>query len=159
MTHFQTLVSAEADVIAHRLVGAWDLDEWSEIHSDGTKAYPLGEDALGQLLYSEDGHVAAQLVRAPRTKFEAEDWRAASHNEAARAFKEYFGYFGTYSNDLGRKAVIHHVRGAWFPNVEGSDQARTFKFGQGRLVLDADTDWGRVRIVWRRAATWDATNS
>jgi hypothetical protein len=62
-------------------------------------------------------------------------------------------------NSLRRNAVVHHVVGAWFPNVERSDQARIFKFEDDRLVLDADTKWGKVRIAWRRATAWDATGT
>lgn len=145
--------SNEARAIADQLIGAWDLVEWSEVQSDGTKAYPLGENALGQLLYSEDGHVAAQLVSAERKRFKSDDWRDASREEGGRAFKEYFGYFGTYSIDPGHSAVVHHVEGAWFPNIENRDQRRIFRLEDDRLLLDADTDWGKVRIVWRRAAT------
>lgn len=64
---------------------------------------------------------------------------------------EYFGYFGTFSIDTERCAVIHHVRGSWFPNVEGRDQVRIFRFEDDRVVLDADIAWGKVRIVWARA--------
>jgi hypothetical protein len=81
----------------------------------------------------------------------AEDWRAASQPESARAWKDYFGYFGTFSIDTGRQAVIHHVEGSWFPNLVDTDQARSFRFEGDRLVLDADTAWGKVRIVWERA--------
>jgi hypothetical protein len=150
-------MSKDAGRIIDQLVGAWELAEWSERHGDGTTAYPLGEDARGQLLYSGDGHVAAQLVRADRITFGSDDWRDASVDEGGRAFKEYFGYFGTYSIDLTRQAVVHQVEGAWFPNVEHRDQERMFTFEDGRLVLDADTDWGKVRIVWRRATAWNAT--
>jgi hypothetical protein len=136
--------------LTQRLVGAWELSEWSEIQSDGKKSFPLGEDAVGQIVYSADGHVAAQLVRAVRQKFQSDDWRDASEKEGATAFKEYFGYFGTFSIDLAHQAVVHHVRGAWFPNIEGGDQRRSFQFDNARLVLDADTPWGKVRIIWRR---------
>src|SRR5580658_6158629 len=94
-----------------RLIGAWELREWSESRSDGGKSYPLGEDAIGQLLYTADGLVAAQLVRINRQKFASDDWRRASPEEAARAFKEYFGYFGVYEIDLQRQTVVHHVKG------------------------------------------------
>jgi hypothetical protein len=138
--------------IIDRLIGAWDLLEWSEIHADGGKSYPLGEQAVGQIAYTADGHVAAQLVRAGRTRFASGDWKKATAGEAARAFKEYFGYFGTFSIDLEKEAVIHHVTGGWFPNVEGTDQLRRFQLQGNRLVLDADTEWGKVRIVWQCAA-------
>jgi hypothetical protein len=141
---------ADESTMIERLVGAWDLREWSEIGADGSKSYPLGEDAIGQILYTPDGHMAAQLVRIHRRKFASDDWREASPAEAARAFTEYFGYFGVYEIDLRQQTVIHHVKGSWFPNVEGGDQFRHFRLQGDQLVLDADTSWGKVRIVWTR---------
>lgn len=74
--------------IAERLVATWELVEWSVILPDGSKVFPLGEHAVGQIVYTEDGHVAAQLVAIERRRFDADDWREASKEEAARAFKE-----------------------------------------------------------------------
>ena len=136
--------------IEKRLVGAWTLVEWSEQPPDGPKRFPLGEDAVGQIVYSAEGHVAAQLVRKGRRNFPSGDWRQAGEEDAARAFKEYFGYFGTFSIDAERQVVTHHVEGSWFPNLEGSDQERHYRFEDDLLALDADTDWGKVRIVWRK---------
>jgi Lipocalin-like domain len=137
--------------IAERLLGAWDLRSWIEIYPDGTTDYPLGESARGQIIYTSDGHMAAQLVKTDRSTFESEDWRKASDVESARGFKEYFGYFGTFSLDMEKKAVIHRIDGAWFPNLLGTDQIRFFHFEGDGLVLDADTKWGKVRIEWTRA--------
>jgi len=134
-----------------RLLGAWTLVEWSEQQSAGHKAFPLGEDAIGQLVYTADGHVAAQLARHGRRSFSSPDWSKAGEEDAARAFKEYFGYFGTFSIDIKRQVVTHHVNGSWFPNLEGQDQERRYRFEDGLLILDADTDWGKVRIVWRKS--------
>ncbi|CDN57902.1 Hypothetical protein RG1141_PA10700 (plasmid) [Neorhizobium galegae bv. officinalis bv. officinalis str. HAMBI 1141] len=100
--------------------------------------------------------MAAQLARHGRRTFPSGDWRAASTEDGARAFKEYFGYFGTFSIDTERRTVTHHIEGAWFPNLEGGDQKRHYRFESDLLVLDADTDWGRVRIVWRKAGARDA---
>jgi len=47
--------------------------------------------------------------------------------------------------------VIHHVEGAWLPNLLGTDQIRIFQFVGNQLVLDADTESGKVRIEWERA--------
>jgi hypothetical protein len=120
------------------------------IRPDGGRHYPPGADAIGQILYSADGHVAAQLVRNERQRFLSDDWRAASDGEGAQAFKEYFGYLGTFSIDLDRRADLRQAAAAWFPNVEG-DRLRRFSFENGHLVLNAETTWGTVRIVWARA--------
>jgi hypothetical protein len=113
--------------------------------------YPLGKAAIGQLLYSADGHVAAQLARKDAKPLSEDDWRAAPTAESAKAWKSYFGYFGTFSIDTEEEAVVHHVEGAWFPNLAHTDQVRYYRFEGERLVLDADTAWGKVRIVWKRA--------
>jgi len=46
--------------------------------------------------------------------------------------------------------VIHHVEGSWFPNLLNTKQTRHFQFEGSRLVLNADTEWGQVQIVWER---------
>lgn len=144
-------MNAARSGIEKRLVGAWTLVEWSEQQAGRPKAFPLGEHAIGQIIYTSDGHVAAQLARSDRRAFPSADWREARAEDAARAFKEYFGYFGTFSIDLESQVVTHHVEGAWFPNLADSDQERHYRLDGDLLVLDADTAWGKVRIVWRKA--------
>lgn len=60
------------------------------------------------------------------------------------------GYFGAYTIDEDARAVTHHVIGSWFPNLVGSNEIRYFRLERDRLVLDADTAWGRVNIVWEK---------
>jgi hypothetical protein len=104
------------------------------------------------LLHS-DGRMSAQLMRPGSNRFASEDWRKAAPLEKSIAWSDYFGYFGTFSIDLEKKAVVHHIQGSWFPNLIGTDQIRYFRYQDDRLILDADTEWGRVHIVWRKLAT------
>jgi len=83
--------------------------------------------------------------------FRKDDWRSAWDTEIAAAWKSYFGYFGTYSVDPERQRITHHIGGAFFPNLVGTDQVRWYRFEGERLVLDADTEWGRIRAIWERA--------
>jgi hypothetical protein len=136
--------------IRDRLLGAWRLVSWSGHSSAGDVTYPLGESARGQLIYSPEGRVAAQLVSADMARFLHDDWRAAGSGERADAWGKYFGYFGTFSVDEEKNAVIHRIEGSWFPNLIGTEQVRFFRFEGEKLVLDADTNWGKVRIVWEK---------
>jgi hypothetical protein len=140
----------EQEVIGH-LLGAWNLRTWFEVKSNGDRVFPLGQDAIGQIVYSADGHVAAQLMARQPERFQSDDWREASATESARAWKQYFGYFGRFTVDLSASTVIHHVEGSWFPNLIGTNQRRRFQFEGSLLILHADTEWGRVEIVWERA--------
>lgn len=136
--------------IQQRLLGSWRLLSWNIRDADGTLSYPLGEEAIGQLSYDASGRMSAQLVRPRQTQFAANDWRQASSEEKARAWSNYFGYFGTYGIDEEAGAVIHHIEGSWFPNLEGGDETRYFRFEGSRLLLEADTAWGHVGIVWEK---------
>jgi lipocalin-like protein len=136
------------------LVGAWSLLECAEIMQDGSKRLPLGERAVGQVIYTSDGRMSAQLVRAGRAAFASDDYRGAAVEVAAEAFQQYFGYFGSYAVDAGAGTVTHFIEGAWFPNLENTAQVRTFRLDEAasssrrRLpgVSSATHGYGPARI-------------
>jgi Lipocalin-like domain len=133
-----------------RLIGAWWLVSWEEIDSEGGVRYPLGPDAVGQISYEATGRMSAQLMRPKQSVFESQDWRRAAVEERAAAWSNYFGYFGSYRIDETVGAVVHFIEGSWFPNLVGTEQIRFFQFEGSRVTLNADTEWGNVRIVWEK---------
>jgi len=126
------------------------LVSWEIRDPDGTVTRPLGAGEIGQLMYDEDGRMSAQLMQTNQARFASDDWRQASAEEKARAWSDYFGYFGTYTVDEQAKAVVHHIEGSWFPNLVGEDQKRYYQLVEEQLVLNATTAWGDVRIVWEK---------
>jgi hypothetical protein len=145
--------------VAERLLGAWRLVSWEATDSDGQLTYPLGRDAVGQLSYDQEGRMSAQLMRRNQAHFASEDWRQATTEERASAWIGYFGYFGTYEIDEAAGAVVHLIEGSWFPNLVGKKELRHYRFEGELLVLDADTDWGRVRIIWGKASADETPSS
>ena len=117
----------------------------SEGHNDSSSP------DIGKLIYTADGHVSAQIVQRDLSRFQSDDWRVASEAESASAWKSYFGYFGTYSMDSERQVITHHIEGASFPNLTGTNQVRRYRFDGSRLILDADTAWDCIRAIWERA--------
>jgi hypothetical protein len=136
--------------IRANLLGAWRLVTWQSINTDGTVDYPLGPDAVGQLMYTDNNRMSAQLAAVDQPPFASDDWRYATAEEMARAWPKYFGYFGTFAIDTDRGAVIHYIDAGWFPNLPGTQQVRHYRFEDDLLVLDADTEWGKVRIIWEK---------
>src|SRR4051812_39586220 len=104
---------------------------------DGSKRLPFGERALGQVVYTADGRMSAQLVSADRAAFASDDYRGAPVEVCAEAFQQYFGYFGSYTVDAGAATVTHFIEGAWFPNLENKAQVRTIRRESDRLILEA----------------------
>jgi hypothetical protein len=134
-----------------RLLGSWSLVRWESIGADGQVGYPLGENAVGQLMYDGEGdRVSAQLVRANQQPFVSDDWQQAGREEMCRAWPSYFGYFGRFTIDARAAIVTHHIDAGWFPNLTGTQQVRHYRLDGEDLVLDADTAWGQVRIIWRK---------
>ena len=139
-----------AEHVRSELLGTWRLISWYQINAAGTIDYPLGADAVGQLMYDDSGRMSAQLAAIDQPHFATDDWQQAASGEMCAAWPRYFGYFGTFTIDADKGAVTHHVEGGWFPNLVGTEQVRHYRFEGDRLVLDARTPWGEVRIIWEK---------
>jgi hypothetical protein len=138
------------------LTGGWQLVLWTTFHADGTKDYPFGTDAVGQIMYSADGHMSCHLMRTDRPLFGKPSVYQVSDEELGASMRSYSGYFGRYSIDAMAGVITHHVDGAWYPDWIGSDQPRRYAFSGDRLFLEAEVGTDLVRIEWRRVVTDEA---
>ena len=115
------------------LVGTWRLISWENRSLDGRVSYPLGEDAVGYISYSQDGYVFVAMMRADRKEFTAGDLLRASAEEKAHAAETYMTYCGTY--EFHGDTVVHHVELSLFPNWVGVEQERLVEVRGNRLML------------------------
>jgi len=122
---------------------------WQENRPDRTIDYPLGPEAVGQLIYDDSGHVSAQPAHADQPRFPPEDWRQAQQRDGqcVAELLRVLRHLHHRSSSTSRRPP--HRR-SWFPNLAGTQQVRRFRFDDDRLVLDADTAWAQVRIVSER---------
>jgi hypothetical protein len=59
----------------HGFVGTWKLVSWENIvNSTGKTVYPLGEHAIGFIMYGADGQMCGELMQPHRPKFASADW-------------------------------------------------------------------------------------
>jgi hypothetical protein len=138
--------------MADWLPGSWRLISCTEHGADGSVVYPMGPDAVGQLIYDRAGRMSAQMVESGQRRFADDDLRRATDEEKAAAWGRYFGYFGTYTVDETSQTVTHHIEGSAFANLVGTDQVRKYRREGRRLILEADAAWGQVRAVWEKIA-------
>jgi hypothetical protein len=54
--------------------------------------YPLGEDALGQAIFTESGYMSGQLMRQSRTDFASDNQALGTPEEIQEAFRGYVAY-------------------------------------------------------------------
>lgn len=119
-----------------QLHGSWELDAFEVELPDGQRVFPMGEGALGRLMYGADGRMSATLSRADRPALSVprlEAYARAPDAEKAAAFDGYLAYVGRYV--VEGDAVVHHVELASVPNIVGMEQRRSASARDGMLVL------------------------
>lgn len=139
-----------------RFFGAWRLRSMERFGESGEVSHPFGEDAVGVIMYTEDGHMSANIMRSGRVDFPADSYGSASIGDQGKALRSYLAYAGRFTvEDEGK--VVHRVLTSLIPNWTGGDQIRHYEFGSGGSTLtlsthpNGDESPGRVVLVWERA--------
>ena len=120
------------------LVGAWRLVSFEIRRENGMVHHPFGKNARGLLIFTDTGRVSANLSQNGRLEIKTGDMMDASHEEMASNFRGYISYFGRYEYDAKTGTVLHHVKGALFPNWIGDTLKRYVKLEGERLELTTE---------------------
>ena len=132
-------------------LGSWDLVSYELVLPSGAVTRPYGNSPSGLILYQGDGRMSAQLSVARPPKVASDDPDKASDEEAAQAWRNYFGYWGSFRVDSEKGVVVHRVEGCSFSNWIGTDQVRHFRFDRAnRLILETSSPSGRFTLIWQR---------
>ena len=125
---------------ARDLFGAWRLVSWSLVYADGRlPEFPLGEDAIGILMYTPDGHVSATLMQKQRPAA-----APVADADKAAAYAQSFAYAGRYTARDG--AVFHSIEVATNPALIGITSTRNIALAGDRLILSGpDFSAGSIR--------------
>jgi hypothetical protein len=144
--------------LRERLVGAWRLVDVVEEPVDGSPVRrPHGEQPIGLLLYTPDGHMSAQIMERRRDRAHTPDWSDLTSQEYADEARSYFAYSGTFQVDEAAGTVTHSVEVSLFPGWLGTGQVRAVKLDGRALELSTASpvqSGGRLvttRISWERA--------
>jgi len=116
------------------LIGTWRLISWQNRSLlDGEVSYPLGKDAVGYIMYGQDGYMSVAILSPDRPKFAAGDLLSGGAEERARAAGTYVSYCGRY--EFRGDTVVHRVELSLFPNWVGVEQERLVEVKGDRLTL------------------------
>ena len=102
-----------------QLAGVWRLVSSEFRTSSGGVIYPLGEDALGQVIFTESGYMSGQLMRQNRPAFASGDQASGTLEETQAALQGYVAYYGSCEVDVEQKTLTTHVEGSMYPNWVG----------------------------------------
>lgn len=124
-----------ASAVSQALVGAWKLVSSEFRLSSGEVIHPYGTDAVGLLIYTEDGQMSAQIMRRGRPAFASGDVFHGTPEETNKAIDGLVSYFGSFAVDEAAGTVEHRVVGSAFPNWENATQVRYHELEGSRLTL------------------------
>jgi hypothetical protein len=90
---------------APNFVGAWRLVSYESRDSAGGVQYPLGQGAVGQLLFDANGHMSAMLMKPDRPLFASHDLHRGTDAEVRAAFDGFIAYFGPTQSTRRRERL------------------------------------------------------
>jgi hypothetical protein len=149
----------DASVRPEDLIGTWRLVAYTaQDDRGGDLHHPLGPDADGFLMYTEDGYMSVQMMRRDRIAYDMPDIDGGSEHQTASAAAGYLAYSGPFGIDASG-AVHHIVDVSLLPNWLGGVQLRQPSLHAGQLTMRATYAVGPVLIdsvlTWRRAVRHD----
>lgn len=107
-------------------------------------------------MYTADGYMSAQIMRAERAPVARGDpLQLANNDELAAVARGYLAYAGPYSV-LDNGMITHHVDVSLLPNWTGGTQYRAAQIGDDRLQLGPAEPVlikGKLRngrLIWQR---------
>jgi hypothetical protein len=96
--------------------------------------YPLGDDAVGYLVYTVDGLMSVQIMRLGRPGYLAGGLGDGTEAESAEAARGYVAYAGPYHVERD-SVVVHEPEVSLFPNWVDAPAAREVVLVEPRLEL------------------------
>jgi len=135
-----------------QVVGTWELLEYTREDENGDRYYPFGEDAIGYLIYTEDGYMSASLSTSERAKMnysDTGDLHTGTEREMAKAAHTYHTYTGKYEVDQENQTLYHYMEMSLVPNRIGQVQDRTVQVDGDEITISSSSTSSYIK--WKKA--------
>lgn len=130
---------------------SWSLVAYQSETKDGEIMYPLGKDAKGTIIFTDEQHTAVQIMAADRKKEVSpevlETYNTKVEKEMVRL--GYHAYTGPFSVDEEKGILTTHVKLSLIPDYINSDQARAASIEGDTLKL-SNVKHPERKLVWER---------
>jgi hypothetical protein len=145
------------EVLHDAVLGTWELQSYTIEDSErGETTYPLGPDPVGLIMYTEDGYMSAQLMRADRSAVDSSEPSEEPVAPESLAATGYLAYSGPFHVDEATGTLHHKVTVSLFPSWLGSTQLRTSRLEGDVLTLSGTNTspngaTSTHTLLWKRA--------
>lgn len=129
------------------LVGTWRLIEFTDLDTlTGKWESRYGKNPGGYFTYTKTNIVNLNISAETPLKFSMDSAKNFSINYYNMTEHNAVGYFGTYSIDLEKSIVTHHVKGGSLPWYIDTDQPRPFIIKGDTVIIGNNKTWRRVLV-------------
>lgn len=129
------------------IVGTWRLIEFTDFDAaNGKWIFPFGRTPGGFFTYTKSGIMNLNICSDNPLKISADSAKKFNINLFDFINTNSLGYFGTYTVDLEKSIVTHHVKGGSLPWYIDTDQKRPFTIKGDTLIIDNNKTWKRVLV-------------
>lgn len=130
---------------------SWRLVEYQSVSKDGDVLYPLGEDALGTIIFTEAGHTAVQIMAKDRSQPLSDEKLEKYNTKVEKEMRRlgYHAYTGPFTIDEEENILTTHVQMSLIPDYVGSKQARKATL-EGDMLKLSNVQHPERRLVWKR---------
>lgn len=138
--------------IAEQLKGtSWSLVEYKSESKDGEALYPVGEDALGTIIFTEEGHTAVQIMAKDRSNKISPEVLETYNTEVEKEMGRtgYHAYTGPFTLNEEESILTTHVEISFIPDYVGTKQSRKASIEGDTLKL-SNIQHPERKLVWER---------
>lgn len=131
----------------NRLPGTWRLVEFADLDPvTSTWTYSYGKNPKGYFTYTKNGIVNLNISSETPFKISKDSAKNYNVNLLNWVDSNSVGYFGTYSVDINKSIVTHHVKGGSLPWYIDTDQPRPYILKGDTLIIGDNKTWKRVLV-------------
>ena len=129
------------------IVGTWRLIEFTDLDAkSGQWMFRYGKHPKGYFTYTKSGVVNLNISRENPPKISEDSVKKTVVNLFDFPNMNALGYFGTYTVDVKKSIVTHHVTGGSLPWYVDTDQERPFSMKGDTLIIGNHKSWKRVLV-------------
>ena len=129
------------------IVGTWRLVEFADYDSTSGKwVHRYGKNPRGYFIYTASGILSINISNDNPLKITEAEGKQKSVNVFDNITYQGFGYFGTYTLELDKGRVIHHVKGGTIPWYTDTEQPRLIQL-KGDTAIIGDNITNRRVLV------------
>lgn len=137
-----------------KLLGTWKLIEFIGKNTDEDIFYPFGENPVGYITFTEDGHMFTTITFADRGNFSSNDRLRTPIEEKVKAYDTHISYCSKYRIEDNK--VLLDVLASSVPNWVGGTEERFFSFEDKKLILETaprliNGNHLIMRVSWEKA--------